>query len=120
VASSRLKPRTSLGVLLFIGSLMDARGYSCREGPVSRKSLVLSSTGNCPMRWVPQALHWERGRPARISRREIEESVNWQAICSHSALIAGGTPAVPVKSLKVKRGHKLPKTPLLDTARDAQ
>ncbi len=53
-------------------------------------------------RGIAQALHWDRGRLARSERRQarlISQKIRAPTSPSRCALVAGETPAVPVKSL---------------------
>ena len=55
-----------------------------------------------------QALHWDRGRPARSEHRKVrksQESSRLRTFCSRCALTAGGPPAVPVKNLS-RQAHR--------------
>jgi hypothetical protein len=53
------------------------------------------------LRFTTQALHWDRGRPAR--REHAPKPFKLSCLVERSrhvaVLVAGGTPAVPVKSL---------------------
>jgi hypothetical protein len=54
------------------------------------------------LRLTTRALHWDRGRPARLRAPQgakISLGCSTPKCCSRCALTAGGTPAVPVKSL---------------------
>jgi len=48
--------------------------------------------------------YWDRGRPARTERSEQPVELNIMRDHSHlTVLVAGGTPAIPVKTVEVAR-----------------
>jgi len=76
-----------------------------RNCAISEMRDLITQTINCgtaSFAYTAQALHWERGRPARNEReaRARRRTLSVLRDQSHLAvLVAGGTPAVPVKSL---------------------